>query len=435
MLLIYVPKISPRSRYTIKTVLTHFLSLQSFELTSDLDRFTEYIGPKLVYAKKAIGDEAFIYASGLLERRDIQEQNLEFSEYEGTPTLFPQKIKALLPFDLFSAVFFMLSRYEEYLPHIRDHYDRFTAQHSIAFKQTFIDQPIVDHWVLSFKEKLIALYPQLKFGKRQYRYLNTIDIDNAYAYKHKGLVRTTGSILKSIFKVNVKDLGTQLSVLFGKRQDPFDNYDYLRGIQKKHNLESTYFFLLADYGLNDKNLSHENRAFQSLIKSLADFASVGIHPSFGSNKFPERLRSEIKRLKSITNREIHRSRQHFLKLSLPETYRNLIENDIQEDYTMGFASVSGFRAGTCTPYPFYDLDEEVETKLMVFPFQVMEATYQYYQEKSMDQIKEEISSIIKKVKEVEGTFISLWHNESLSDEGEWKGWRHIYEHMIQNAVS
>ena len=218
-----------------------------------------------------------------------------------------------------------------------------------------------------------------------------------------------------------------------KRQ--FDTYDYQLELQRKYNFKAIYFILIGDYGLNDKNLSFQNRHFKSLIKSISDYAEIGIHPSFGSNKQPNKLKVEISRLKDIVKTDIVRSRQHFLKLSLPETYRNLLEADLDEDYTMGFASELGFRAGTCTPYPFYDLDEEVECKLTVFPFQVMEATLKYYLKLFPKKAILASKKIIDEVKAVEGTFISLWHNESLSNQEEWEGWREVYESVIEYAIS
>jgi hypothetical protein len=224
-------------------------------------------------------------------------------------------------------------------------------------------------------------------------------------------------------------------VLINKRKDPFDTYNYQLNLQRKYGFRPIYFFLLGDYGLNDKNLSHEHRHFQSLIKSIADYAEVGIHPSYGSNKNAERVRREIKRLERIIKRDIVISRQHFLKLTFQETYRRLFAADIREDYTMGFAADVGFRAGTCTPYNFYDIDEELEFNLKVVPFQVMESSLKYYLKLTPKEATERIHSMIDEVKAVKGTFVSLWHNESLSDEEEWEGWRKVYEQMIEYALN
>jgi len=101
-----------------------------------------------------------------------------------------------------------------------------------------------------------------------------------------------------------------------------------------------------------------------------------------------------------------------------------------EDYTMGYAAEPGFRAGICTPFYFYDLDYETETKLLVYPFTVMDGTLRDYKDVGIEEAKAIIQSLIYEVKAVNGTFISLWHNESLSDQGRWKGWREVYTYLL-----
>lgn len=433
MLLVYVPKITPRNRYVFKTVFKNYLGV-SHTLTADLGKLEAHQGAKFSYSIRAVDNELHFVAEGLLEQNGISEKTLQTKKVGETPVIFPVRNSAL-EFDVFAAIFYMLSRYEEYLPHVRDQYDRFTASESLAAQEGFLQTAVVDRWAMMLRERLQDQFKELIFKKRNYSYLATIDIDNAYAFKHKGLMRSIGSLGKSLVKLDFKKLGEQLQVLFGGGHDPFDTYDYQFGIQRKYNFKAIYFILIGDYGLNDKNLSYENRSFKSLIKSISDYSSLGIHPSFGSNRQPSKLKVEINRLQSIIKTEVKRSRQHFLKLSLPETYRNLLEADIEEDYTMGFASQLGFRAGTCTSYPFYDLDGELECKLTVHPFHVMEATLKCYLTLAPDVAIAESKKIIDEVKAVEGTFVSLWHNESLSDRDEWEGWRKVYEEVVEYAIS
>ena len=112
----------------------------------------------------------------------------------------------------------------------------------------------------------------------------------------------------------------------------------------------------------------------------------------------------------------------------------MIENDIEEDYTMGYAEKIGFRASICSPFYFYDLDMEITTQLKIVPFAVMEATFQYYLKSTPEEAFEQIKNLLQKVKDVKGTFVSVWHNESLSDEGIWKGWRTVYEQLLEEAT-
>lgn len=98
---------------------------------------------------------------------------------------------------------------------------------------------------------------------------------------------------------------------------------------------------------------------------------------------------------------------------------------------MGFASHAGFRAGTCTPFMFYDLTLESETRLKVFPMIIMDGTLKDYMKLKPSEALEKIRSLIDTVKAVEGTFISLWHNDALTDSGPWEGWQDVYCGLIE----
>ncbi len=233
--------------------------------------------------------------------------------------------------------------------------------------------------------------------------------------------------------LDFEGLAQRLKVVLGKTKDPYDTFDYLLDLQLKYKFKSIYFFLLADYGHNDKNIPVTSKKFQSLVKSMADYTQVGIHPSWASNTNSEKLAKEIKRLETITKREVTRSRQHFLKLDLPTTYRRLIDLGIKEDYTMGYASQVGFRAGTSLPFYFYDLDMETQTQLLLHPFAVMDGTLNEYLELPVDDAQYLVKELMDSVKKVNGTFISLWHNETVSDNRHWHDWKQVYEFTIEQA--
>lgn len=432
-MLVYSHKVTPRVRYIFQVLLGDMLGLSVFT-TSNKDEFERETGPKMSYTHAPLANEIHFRSHGLLHESGVKDQNIRISEnHHGKYFYAVNSAESVMNFDVFSASFFLLSRYEECLPHIRDQYNRFEASESIGFKNGFLTEPVVDQWLLRIKETLMAKFPELTFKQRTYTFISTIDIDNAYAFKNKGFIRTIGAFGRSFLKLDLKDVVYRTNVLLGRRKDPYDTYDFQLKLQKEHGLNTIYFFLLADYGVNDKNVPYNNQEFQSLIKHLADYAQIGIHPGFNSNQKNEKLKNEKKRLEKIIHRPVTRSRQHFLILHLPHTYQRLIDQDILEDHSMGYAEHTGFRAGTCTPYRFYDLDLETETQLMVYPFAVMEATLKYYMKLSPEEAKQRISEMVAKVRSVNGTFIGLWHNETLSDEGIWEGWRDVFTHMVNEA--
>ena len=146
------------------------------------------------------------------------------------------------------------------------------------------------------------------------------------------------------------------------------------------------------------------------------------------------MRLEQSRLQKIVMREISKSRQHFIKLSFPSTYRQLIDADITDDFSMGFSGEIGFRAGICTSFYFYDLERETETRLRIHPFAVMDATLRYYMKIMPAEALSYVGPIIKEIKAVNGTFITIWHNESISNKKPWEGWRGVYEEIIKAAL-
>jgi hypothetical protein len=434
MLLIYTHKTTNRSRFILHFIFRDVLGLQ-LKITNDVKEFNNYNDIKISYSSQPIADELFFQSRNLLFETGISEQNITVFDFKNTKAFFATGKLSAMPFDIFSAAFYLVSRYEEYLPHIRDVHDRFDAKESLAFNNNFLHQPVVDSWAIELKNILKQKFPQHNFPNRSYKYISTIDIDNAFAYKEKGLIRTMGGYLRALKDLDIFDLRERTAVLLGKKTDPYDTYSFQNEIKKKYSLSTIYFFLLADYGVNDKNVPVHSHKFQSLIKSISDHSEIGIHPSYGSNSKPEKLKKEISRLSVIIHSEIIKSRQHFLKLVFPDTYRNLIENDIKEDYSMGFASVLGFRAGTCTPFHFYDLDMELETKLKIYPFAVMDATLRYYLKINAEDALKHIKAIIDETKKVDGLFISLWHNESLSNNRHWNGWAKVYEEMVKEATA
>lgn len=139
-------------------------------------------------------------------------------------------------------------------------------------------------------------------------------------------------------------------------------------------------------------------------------------------------------LEKVIGKPVTSSRQHFLRLRLPETYRELERIGIKEDHSMGFADAVGFRAGTCTPFPFYDLEQDRETDLMIFPFEVMDSALCYKMKLDPDQAIAAAGQVIDRVKAVQGTFIGVWHERFLSDHGAEKGWRRVVEEIIRYAA-
>ncbi len=433
-LLIYSEATSSRLTFVLGLIFRDLLGIH-FKHTTDADVFRKYQGPCLSYAEKPIGDELFIYATDLLFEKGINDQQINVFDWEDTKAFFGTHPRYSFPFDLFAASFFLVSRYEEYLPHLKDEHQRFMPKESLAYQKGFLDKPIVNIWAQKLKKKIAQFYPSYRFPECSFEYISTIDVDSVFSYKDKGIFRTSGALFRSLINMDFKSVLERMQVLFGMKKDPFETFDYQLTLSKRYRLKMIYFFLVGDYDLNDKNIPIRSGAFQNIIKSVADYARVGIHPSYASNTEPDKLKREIARLAKVLNRDVLQSRQHFLKMTFPRTYERLIDMDILEDYTMGYASEIGFRASVCSPFNFYNLDMEQETKLRLFPFMVMDGTLKDNLHLNPKEAIERTRQLADEVKKVKGMFISLWHNHTLEDAGDWAGWRAVYEDTVQYCSS
>lgn len=434
MLLIYTPKITNRIKYIFKVYFKELMGIEYY-FTNQKEEFETYEGIKISYAEKPLGDELFFCSGNLLLEKNIHEIDLKFVEFENETAICPvYNKKSVMTFDPFSAGFYLITRYEEYLPYIKDQFERFGGNQCIAYKKYFLKKPMINYWAISISNIIKNKFDDFKPKPNKFKFIPTIDIDCAYAFKLKGVIRSVGGYLKSLRDLNFKEIIERTAVLSRFRKDHFDTFDYQFEIHSKYRLKPIYFILFAEYGDFDKNIPLNNHKFQTLIKTLEDNAEVGIHPSYASNNDVKILKQEITNLSKVLNRQITKSRQHFLKLTLPQTYRNLMELDITDDYTMGYASEIGFRASICNSFNFYDLELEVETNLRIHPFAFMEGTLRDYMSIDADRALDYIKPLIDEVKAVNGTFICLWHNESLSNQRRWVGWQHVYEEMIKYAI-
>ncbi len=431
MILVYTHKITPRLTYIFKHFFVRILQIP-VSFTTTVDEFVAHNGLKMTYSKAPLGKEFFVRSHDLLFEQGVRDIEINMSKWDEIPCFFATGKTSSIPFDIFAAGFYLMSRYEEYLPYVKDEYERFPATESLAYKHQFLNKPLIDIWALKFLEVLKLKFPDYEYKDRTFKFISTIDIDNTFAYKEKGFIRNLGGFLRDLFAFRLDILIERILVISRIRKDPYDTYSYILQLSKKYKIKTIFFFLIGDYTTYDTNISSSNNKFRSLIKSIADYVEVGLHPSYFTIKNAEKLKYEKQKLEGIVNKPILKSRQHYLRLKIPETYQNLIDLEIQEDYSMGYAKELGFRASTCTPFYFYDLVFEIQTPLKVFPFAVMDTTLNDYKNYVPVVAKSKINQLLQEVKAVNGMFVLLFHNETFSENKRWKGWSKIYEQIISN---
>ena len=232
-MLILVPKVTGRVMYVFDLIFRQLLGLD-FDLTTDAEAFKAYTEPKLHYGSQRLDDEPFVKSMEMLFERHVHEQVFRTVDFEDTVAPFAVFGNGnLLPFDVFAATFFLVSRYEEYLSQVRDQYGRFRAESSWMFENGMLHKPLVNIWAKALGNRLKSIYPDLPIKQSKFTFVPTYDIDAAWAYKHKGIYRTVGGFFKDLAEGDKARMQERHQVLRGKRKDPFDSFDFQFELQKE----------------------------------------------------------------------------------------------------------------------------------------------------------------------------------------------------------
>ena len=430
-MLIYCPEPSPRLQYVLDFISEEML-MEKAVVCKDEETFLHYEGVRINYSQRQFDLVHYtIPPHKLLNETGLAVQEIRMGKWKNMPVFFCQEQQGHgSGFDLFSAIFYLLSRYEEYLPHDKDMYGRFSHSSSLAFKEGFLDRPLINEWLLAWKEELQVMFPSALFRRKSYRFIPTYDIDMLYSYRGKGTLRNLGGAVRSMLQGNFKQVTERWKVLRGLQRDPYDAYEWLDALHLYCRVKPIYFFLVAQKqtGL-DKNISTSYKPFQELINYYASVYKIGLHPSWQSNMEAGNriVREEKEWLEAVADIPIEKSRQHYIRFSLPDGYQRLIDIGIEQDYSMGYGSINGFRASVASSFYWFNLATNAVSSLRVYPFCFMDANAKFEEHRSPEQAYNELMRYYSAVKKVQGVFITIWHNSFLGTDPQFKGWREVYE--------
>ncbi len=457
MLLIYAHITSARLQYIAQFIFAT-LHGQQCRITIDSEEFKHHEGPKINYSDVPVsGNELWIKNTPLLFEEGIQPQTINCFELDGTKAFF--KTEGGYPFDIFAASFYLLTRYEEYLPHTKDSYGRYAHENSLAFKEGFLQLPLINIWSQELALRIKEKFPAYQVKKDGFRFVPTYDIDTAYSYLYKGLWRNLGRVLRlphTFFE--------RTAVLIGRKKDPFDCYEWLHQLhskyqqqlspadedasqveravvgvptdrneqgERKFNIRPVFFFLVAEKsGPYDKNILPHKDAMWRLVKKHASKYSIGLHPSWQSGDKAHLLAAEKRQLEAMAEKAVTRTRQHYIRFNLPDDYVRLIDNGLTDDYSMGYGSINGFRASVATPFYWFNLQADEQTSLLVHPFCYMEANSYYEQKMTPAEALREMTHYLDICKKANGTLCTIWHNNFLGTDPVFTGWKEVYEEFL-----
>jgi hypothetical protein len=425
---IYSKENFPRLKYVAEIILGDILGL-SWEIITDKRKSRS--NPLINYSAENIPGAFKINPDPILFERGISNKNIVIEKWKGLPVFFQTSPDSDLPFDIFAASFYLITRYEEYFEFQPDKYGRFRAESSLAFKNGFLEMPIVDRWAREFSKVLLKHFPTLTFRRNEYRALLTVDADEPFAFLGKSLIRSIGGLLRDITN-NEGHASDRYRVISKSEKDPYEVFDYIQENIEEQKSEVMFFFPVGDHSRYDKNPSWRNEEYRSLITEIVKKHKSGLHTSFTSSGNLSIVKTEVSRLQTILGKEVISNRFHYIRLIMPKSYKDLVSAGILEDYSMGYPDEPGFRAGIARPFFFYDIEGEQQTNLRIIPFQIMDVTLFNYRNLDPMASKDLLLKMITEINNVGGLFVSIWHNTSLLDNPEWKEWREVFEYMLKS---
>ena len=430
MVNVYTDKFTPRLKYIVEDIFRHILS-NEVTFYKNIEEARKCDGPLICYSREIIEPGAInIYPHGLLFQADIRKQDIKVERWNDSFIFFTTNDERYsLPFDVFSAAFFLVSRYEEYGAPL-DSEGRFQKENSVAYQNGFLNRPIVDEWAYMLEAMLIETGKYTPAEKIGYRVHSSVMIERPYKYRYCSVLATIKKLCSKLLRGDFKSFKNQMKVLLYLANDPYDNLDDILSLHTQVNLMPSFFVLIKK---GKKDCRNKYASFRSLRKGLRRSYVVGLHPSYNSGSNTKTLNKELVKLEhTIVKTRVTTNMFYNLKFSLPTYYESLLKIGIGEDFSMGYHDAMGFRASTCTPFRFYDLKHEAKTRLyvhsIVFSGRSLRESGMHRRE-----IYRQIIPLIDRVKSVNGQMCCVVSNCSLSDFGSWKGWKGMLTRIYRYA--
>ena len=342
-----------------------------------------------------------------------------------------KKNKIVCGIDIFASSFFMLTRWEEYVNKTRDIHNRFPAYASLAYKNNFLDRPVVNEYLEMLWNMLKKLGIKQERKKREFEFILTHDVD--VTYKYTSLLSGTREIVGDIIKrknpiLAIKNFSNKILTHLKLKKDPFDTYDYLMDISEKIGVKSYFFLHSSSSAKQDVNNDKFLKQVVKKIKKRGHF--LGYHPSYNAYNDFELFIKDKERIENIIGEKLTVGRQHYLRFEVPTTWQIWEDAKMKWDSTLSYADKEGFRCGVCYEYSVFNIITRKKLNLKEKPLIVMEGSFTTYQPNITPQEMEyKIKYLIDKVKKYNGEFVFLWHNSSFG--GSWKKFKYIYEEVLK----
>lgn len=360
----------------------------------------------------------------------------------GTTDVWEENGQLRIGADLIASAFFLLSRYEECVRRdVRDQHGRFIGRDSLPYQADFLNRPIVEEYGALLRGFLRRTGIEVAEPAPGFRHIwLTHDVDQIWTWdNYYRALRTT---VKNFLTGQPDKLRPLRACHDYRHYDPVYTFpwlvgqdNYVRTAFGEEFCTPLYFFMGCTEKRNNDDGYMSNRARTAdLIDYLqSNGCTVGYHVSYAASLDKSQVRPEIARVQEFAKRPIVLSRNHYLASREPEDFYTLLDAGITDDFTMGYADVSGFRLGTCRPVQWIDPVKREVTPLTLHPLTVMECTLDnaaYMGIRDEEDAFSVVDALLHTIHTYGGEAVLLWHSPSVfPTPGSYQ--RKLYERVLE----
>ena len=339
--------------------------------------------------------------------------------------------------DLIAAALFMLTRWEEIVLPQRDEHDRFPAIASTAYRQGFLDQPIVDRYAMILRAWLQRQRPSWQPRRRTFHLHLSHDIDHLRRFltANEALRQTANNLWRQKRPrwalEDVRDFATGRLLI--DRNPYLTVLDDLANMTEMRGDRATFYIMAATPNLFDEGFTVTTPALTRRLQRLARRGHIiGVHPGYYTYLDFQRYRTEKNRLEQALGEVVHHARQHYLRFRVPDTWRIAVRAGIREDATLGYADMDGFRCGTAHSFPVFDILADEAIPIIERPLHIMDGTLKSYRNLTADEALRRMQKLAQRAAQVEGELHLLWHNKLYYA---WRPWFQILRRFLNAPLS
>ncbi len=349
----------------------------------------------------------------------------------GTPYCEASETQIASGVDVVASSFFMLTRWEEYVVEQRDEYNRFPLQASLAHRAGFYQQPVVNQYVELLWRMLLHLDPSLTRKKRAFRMVPTHNVEQIRKWPGFAHLLSVNLGAQKGLRMAFRNLQDMIEVKLGRKDDPYDTFDYLMRASEKFGLQSRFYFMAGGETEHDNHYHLSQRNVQELLETINNRGHrIGFCPSFNAHTRPLLWQQERDKLRALVPQRITKGRQHLLRFEVPTTWQIWNDADMLVDSSLGYPEQPGFRCGTCYAFPVFNFLTRETLSVYESPLICSETSLIDYLRLSPEAAEQEVRRVYTEVQRYRGNFVLQWHNAALFTQRH-APYRPLYEKILR----